>query len=517
MLGSPLTNAQDGQIVPTEDPVYAQIERLQRRGLLLSLDPATLPYRSDQIADAVERESSRMSGSNNWALSYIRNRVTTRDNPIKRRGVKRKHGESRSAQQPILSAELGGAIRIVNTKRLDVLRPLENKVRPYQLGTFGFGIVAGHWVARIGVRHDGYYDRDPDALDSVNRLAIRSQDAYVGYRSRYADITAGRLANHWAPRSDAALFVSDNPHPYDALRIRIGTERYYLESIVGELDSSTDDGRFTGRVGDGRDATSRRRFLSAHKFVWRPSHSFMMAIQEAVVYSGRSSGLSLKYINPVTALVFEVDNTPKNDENNGMIGGLIWFQVASTTFSGQLFFDDLDLRREGARIEPPAFSLAGSIVHARRNSSVDFGSRLEVVTARNYSAPQPEGRYIYLLRGLATQFSDYVLSETFASIYLDEWVGGLTVRPSLTVLLQGELDMRLPYPTNEVGALLTGTVERTVMPSLDVTFAPDPHGWLKARFGYTSVSNSDHVEGVDSGQFVFSISTGVRFSVNNRK
>lgn len=505
------TNAQDRQIVPADDPVYLYIERLQQHGYLLDLDPATLPYRSDEIAEAIARDKKPKSANDQLAVAYVRERVLGRRNDSKR--IRGRNSQQRA---PILSGYLGGSVRVVNTGRLEIIRPLDEDVTPYQTGIGGFGLAAGNWVAQIGLRHDGYYDRDPDALDSANRLLVRSETAYIGFVSRYAEAYLGRFANHWAPTSDAALFVSSNPRPYDALKLRIGTDRYYLESIVGELDSSTESGEFTGRIGSRGNPGDRRRFLAAHKFIWRPNRHFMIGIQESVLYSGPSSGMSLKYINPVTALVFEVDATPKNDENNGMIGGLIWLQAKRTTFSGQVLFDDLDLRREGGRFEPPAMSLSGSLVHSLPGSSIDIGARMELVTSRNYAAPQPEGRYIFLLRGIGTQFSDYVQGHAFVSIDLGQHVQGLTIRPSLTMLWQGEFDMRTEYPANEIATILVGTTMTTIHPALDVTYFPDPHVWFKSTIGYNNVSNVGHIEGMNDSRAVFSIATGIRLALSGR-
>ena len=501
-------NAQDGQIVPTDDPVYWHLSTLQRRGYLLQLDPTTLPYRTDQIAAALKDCSLPPSGFLRTAHDYVRQRVL---------GRRYQHDAVQTdPDRPVVSGDLGGAATVVNTRRTDILRPLDDAIIPYQTGFGGFGIAAGGWIARVGLRHDGYYDRDPDALDSANRLLIRPENTYVGFTSTYADAVLGRFSNHWAPRNDGGVVVTDNPRPYDLIKLRVGTPKYFMEAIVGELDSATEDGQFTGRVGD-RGLPNRRRFLAAHKFVWRPSPRFLIGIQEAVLYSGQAAGFSLKYLNPTMALVFEVDNTPKNDENNGMIGGLIWFQLGTTTVSGQVLLDDLDLRREGSVAEPLSVALNGSVTHAMKNRPVDFGARMELVTARTYSALQNEGQYVYLLRGIAAQYSDYVLFEPFVNLYADVLTPGLGIKATTTLLWKGEWDILRDFPSNSQDTILLGVVERTVMPGLAIHYAPDPHLWLNLRTGLNLTQNDNHSSGAKSSRLVFALNTGIRFALSGRK
>jgi hypothetical protein len=238
----------------------------------------------------------------------------------------------------------------------------------------------------------------------------------------------------------------------------------------------------------------------------------MISAMESAIYSGKNAGVSLKYLNPLHTFTFVIDNIPKNDENNGFIAGLVWGQYKRLTLHGQWMVDDFDALGEGN--EPLAFSLVGSLTYAA--PAFDVGATLEMISARTYNAPQPEGKHLYLLRGLATQFSDYIHAAAFADVYLDGLVPGLRLTPRIDVLAQGEQDIRRPYPTTraESDPILDGTVERTVRPAVQVYLQPAPWWWIRLDSGVNVVSNVDHIADQNNTRFVGLAEVGVRLSLD---
>ncbi|WP_456427220.1 hypothetical protein [Rhodocaloribacter sp.] len=485
--------AQSNRLLPLDDVAYRYIERLQRRGRLLELHPTALPYRYGEVAAALR-------GIDRSALS-----------PVEAAWVAQL--DARFPERPdapgeaVLGVRLGGGGSAANTRRLDALRPLGTDAHGYEHAFAQVFLEKGPLVAQLGARHDLYYDRDPDGLDAVRRLVARSEESYAGVHTPFASLYLGRFANHWGLPGGAGVVLSDNPRSYDQLNLRLGGPRLSVRSLLGELDSITADGRYTGIAGDDSVRASERRFFAAHRFDWRPTPNLVLSLMESALYSGGNSGLSLKYLNPVNPFFFVVDNRPKNDENNGAVAGLIWLHAGRFTLHGQLMFDDFDVLNGQ---EPASFALTGSLVYAAR-ANVDLGGGLDVVAARTYNTIQPEGRFIYLLRGLATQFSDYVHAHAFADLYL---VPGLILTPRLDVLAQGERDIRQPFPEKDSGvpAILTGVVERTVRTSVRLFFQRDPRWWVRLDLGVNVTTNKESVEGVDETRFVGLAEFGVRLT-----
>jgi hypothetical protein len=212
-------------------------------------------------------------------------------------------------------------------------------------------------------------------------------------------------------------------------------------------------------------------------------------------------------MNPLHPFIFLVDNTPKNEENNGFFAGMMWAQFGRVTLHGQLLFDDFDA---ATNKEPTAFAMVGSVHVARLTRTADLGGTLEVITGRAYNAEQLEGQYIYLKRGLATQFNDYVHATAFVDLYLDALVPGLVLTPRLHILAQGQSDIRTPYPEDDVPNLLSGTVERTLRPALQVSFQNDPRWWIRLDLGVNRITNRGFAEGNDVTRFVGLLEVGGR-------
>ena len=492
--------AQQNRLLSTGDWTYDYIVRLQRRGHLLELNPTLLPYRHEDVTDALARiDSTVLNVSEQHWVSLLKDALM----PV--------HSEPEHIVAGY-SPEFGA--RMINSERLDVLRPLGDSLHFYGYGTpLSAYVDAGRVVAEFNIRQDQYYNDDPDGLDTALRLLGRSEHTYAGYHTDSFSLFAGRWSHHWGVSGEAATLISSNPRSQDQVALRIGGQRFAITGLLSELDSVTDDGRFTGRVEDDTVRVGhRRRYLAAHRWDIRPSRRFMITFMESAIYSGTSAGPSLKYLNPVHPFVFVVDNTPKNDENNALLAGLLWAQVRRLTVHGQLMVDDLNVQGKGN--ETLSFAFTGSAVYAL--SAMDVWASLTAVAARTYNAPQPEGKYIYLHRGLATQFSDFVHGSVALDVYLDRVVPGLRVTSRMDWLWQGEQDIRQTFPANEavLDNILEGTVRRTVRPSLHVVYQPRHWWWIRLDAGYNVIQNQDHVSGYNDMRFTGLLEAGVRFRID---
>ena len=472
---------QQNRLLRLNDPAYEYIVRLQRRGHLLELNPTAAPYRQGAVAQALAGiDTTRLRISErHWMrmIGYAVRQVDTEDH------------------EAAVGYAVDGQVSLINSDRMDLLRPLGDTLNVTYESTVASGWAEyGSLVMDFGVRHSRYYEDDPDGLDVALRLYGRSENAYVGYHSRWASLYAGRWNLHWGVPGDAATLISSNPRSQDQLFMRLGGGRLSVTAVLSELDSATDGRYFTGRAADDSVRVgSSRRYLAAHRWDFRVGRRFLVSLMESAIYSGPGAGLSLKYLNPVHVFGFVVDNRPKNDENNGLVAALVWAQAAGLTLHGQFMVDDINLQRIGN--ESLTFAFTGSAVYVL--AGADVGASLEMVSARAYNAPQPAGRYIYLQRGLATQFSDYVSSSLWAEVHLDHLVPGLRLQPSVSLLCQGERDMRQPFPSNDeiLDNILDGEVSRTIRPALGVTYQPVPWAWLRAEGGLNRTDGNTRFAG----------------------
>ncbi len=491
------THAQDNRLLPAQDWSYDYIVRLQRRGHLLDLNPTAIPYRVGDIRESLARVNRDvLTASESHWMELLEHALGP--------GYRRAAGYAADA-----------GTRITNSDRLDTLRPLGDTLRFYWHATpLSAYLNMPRWVLDLTVRHDRYYNDDPDGLDTALRLMARSDHTYGGYHSELFDIYAGRWSNHWGTPGEAATLLSDNARSQDQIAVRLGGRRFTVRALLSELDGSTDAGAFTGRVGDDSVRTgNRRRFLAAHRWDYRPSPRLLISFMESVLYSGTNAGLSLKYMNPVHPFVFVVDNTPKNSENNGFLAGLLWAQAGKVTAHGQLMVDDIRLQR-GTGNETVTLAAHASLTYAA--AMVDIQTSFTAVTARAYNAPQPEGKYIYLRRGLATQFSDYMVAAISAEFYFDSFARGLRIAPRVEVLHQGQRDIRQKFPANYavLDNILDGTVERTVRTSIRLAYQPVSWWWIQADGGSNAVRNANHIPSSAYTRFVGTLQTGLRLRLD---
>lgn len=479
VLHPSLVQAQGSRLLPTSDTAYEYIVRLQRRGHLLDLNPTSLPYTRSEISNALTQiDSTKLSQFEQHWIRLLRQKLGPTE---------------RTDHSVTLGSTLSVESDIINSERLHVLRPIGNDAKFYWNGSVINGFMeAGPAVAEFSVFHSNYNDQDPDGIDTALRLLARGEHSYVGANYRWISAYLGRWDVHWGLPKEASTIISDNARSRDQILLRLGGRRASVTAILSELDSATDGRYYTGRAAD--DSVkfgSVRRFHAAHRWDFRPTRKLMISIMESAIYSGSSSSLSLKYLNPMNPFTFVVDNTPKNDDNNGFLGGQLWAQFRNVTLQGQLMIDDIRLQSSTGP-ETVTFALIGSAVYATRN--VDLKLTLETVTSRAYNAPQIEGQYIFLNRGIATQFSDYVHSSLSSDIYMDHRVPGLRLSPKIDLLFQGERDIRQPFPTNseKIRNLLDGQVERTIRGSVSVMYQPVHWWWIGVDGGYNVNRSGDN-------------------------
>ena len=500
--------AQSAHILEVEDQqVYELISRLQRRGYLLELNPDKLPYTVHEVNGAIWDtdwdnipllEKNWMEELNKFVQVYI----------------------PESQEEIRLNFQASGGLEVNNTERKDGYRPLRSEVFLWPNLSPGAAVSWNNMVLNANLRFDYYYDRDPDGLDAVNRLYTRNENAYFGLYNKYVKIYAGRFSNHWGFYNQGAAFVSNNPRTFDHLNMQLDVGQFSLSTIYGYLDNIDRFGNYTGDTRDDRDA--KRRFVSMKRIDWKPGNRFMISYKESILYSGYRSIPEPKYLLPTHVFAFLADNAPNNDVNNLLFGLSIWGRIQNLTLRGEYLFDDIIFNKDERGIsEKNTFSFIANASYAFAKLPVDVNSNVEVISYQSYNTDQAEGRYLYLTKGIATQFNDYVFADLRIDWYADTMVKGLRVSPYAGLLKQGEQEINQPYQDEypdgtPLEIVLTGIVESTKRVALNLFYSPVSYFWINADAGMNFVNNLDHMEGQGDTRFAASIEVGFRynFSVN---
>ena len=102
-------------------------------------------------------------------------------------------------------------------------------------------------------------------------------------------------------------------------------------------------------------------------------------------------------------------------------------------------------------------------------------------------------------RGIATQFSDFVSGFVELPIFLTQ---SAVITPRFDLLIQGEGDIRKPFPRHEdVPTIFEGVVERTLRFSVEGKIRLSNLFDVYGSMGLSTVSNQDHEDG-KSGNFL---------------
>ena len=500
------TAAQSNRLINTHDWPYELVDRLQKRGHLLQLNPSALPYTTGAVRSALGDVDTTALSSQERAWYRLLRRGLGPD----------AEDENRFQVGGVATA---GARRS-SSRRLNVLEPLgDGEPALPRVGLRGYA-EWGPWIGQGGATFDLFYDVDPDGLDMARRLYGRSEEVYFGYNGRRLQAYLGRFDNQWALHDRIGGLLTDNPRSFDQIQIRFGNSTLSFRSILGVLDNMTADSTFTGLDRGRLGAT--RRYAFFHRLDWSPSASLKLSVMEAEIYHSPTAGIALRNLIPFHAIVLESANRPRNTDSNAMIGGSVWYQRGPITLYAQGMLDDILISRRAERkrsgeFYPAVYTVNGSVTWAGLTDALDLGAEVDVVSANAYRTDNRADEWSYGRRGLATNFSDYVRTQLHATWYATP---ALEFEPALTLYRKGEGDfrrLRVTYAPGRGGAIpsvLLGTVERTVRPSISLRYQPvsfrlfDPSSearftaWVDANVGYNFVQNSGHVEGATSDRFV---------------
>jgi hypothetical protein len=409
-----------------------------------------------------------------------------------------------------VGAELQISTLLSDTERLDVINPLNKDLYAYPIGSIAGYIERKNFIGQFLIRHDYYYDQDPDGIDAARRLFIRAEDSYLGYQSNNLRVMLGRFQNHWGNFGEASSVISTNARSFDQINISFGGKYFSFQSIFGELNGITKDDIFMGETFQ---EGSKNRFITIHRINIHPIPNLRLSFFESILYSGENSGISLKYSNPLLLYSFVSDNYPKNDENNLLIGGALWAQIKQFTFNGQLLLDDLQHTYDFG--EPTSFTFISSLNYALSRAAMDFTVEFEAVAYQTYNTDQAEGRYLYLNRGIGTPTNDYIKIKLYPELFLDQYMRGLMVAPYITYYSKGEQEINQEFirrnPDGSViDAILTGQEETTIRGGLHILYQPTSQFWFELDTGYNNIDNYRNISGSQNSRFVTIFKAGFR-------
>lgn len=537
---------QDSRVLSLYDrQSYEYIQQLQDRGHLLELHPTDMPYRYDELHEALEGVTEyEFSGVQAQWIRHLRDRI----------GLN-------ASEKPVLDLRGGSYLQVNNSERDHMYRPSDDIAYVWPMIELAPGIRYQGWVVQAHARFEYYEDRNIDGLDAVNRFWVRNEETYVGYSNEFLEVYGGRVLNHWGVYGQSSGLVSDHSVTYDQVKINVGTKHLQLSSVMGYLDNLKSDDVFNG---DTRwDPLSVKRYLFAKRLDWRPREHLMFSYRESLIFSGWDAVPQPKYMLPGYIGFFQADNAPQNDFINYLTGIAFWGQFGGGRVHGdgfaksgaksgaksqsssqniltlhtEVIIDDVIFFRERRGIDERSnFNVFFNAAYALSQRPFTLQLNAEMVSSQSYNTDQAQGRYLYLGRGIATQFNDYVFGEFRTQLFLDGKLQGLRVSPYLGGLLQGEqvidkefIGSPLTQKDKDPDELepvpdfvLSGVVQETFRAGVEwVYYSPAERGWkkgwwLRGDVGLNVMRNLGNVVGNDQTRPVGMIELGVQFDFSLR-
>lgn len=493
VLSSPLFSQNARLLDLDNERAYRLIELIKERGYLVDLNPVKLPYTVQQINKGLsELSSQELSELEREWVYQLKEEVA--------------FSEEELSGEYLIQPYVLAASEINNTDRKNVYRPRKEElsVWPYvDIGSFGD---FGNFTIKANVHFDLYYEFGLDGIDPTNRLYIRNENAYVGYKSKYFSSYLGRIESSWGQFNRNSTFLTPNAVPFDQFQFTLGTNKISFNSLNGILDNADGDGNYDGNtVGDR--SNSKRRYLSLKSVDWMVNKHLFLSFKEGILYSGENVNMNARYMVPSFLFFFLEAAAPRDQTENLFIGGSIWYNYNNFTLYFDAMLDDLIGNRKGRGIsEKNNFGIVANASYSFINKPIKLNLDSELFTYQVYNTDQADGRYLYLGRGIASQYNDYTFSELKLDYFMDNILKGLTLSPYFGFLKQGEQminqDFQSEYPNGRsYEYVLTGTVETTRRAGIEVYYAPVSFFRLKSDLGYNFVSNKNNIENASESRF----------------
>jgi hypothetical protein len=457
------------------------VEHWITAGIVVDPTPLSRPFtRTDLSLALAAVDTNRLGHNERRVLSAIRDDLNDR--------------ERSAAVRLFAHASIAAA---THTRR-DPLRALGP-----ELGTAAGGAGVELRLDQVVATTHPYFDtrlrRDPDYRGIKSRaIAGRNAEAYIDARWRFGELFFGTVDRNWGPPVVESLLLSSAPYGYDHLLIGLGTRSVRLEGVATQLDNLADTA-----------GVLNHRYFVAHRLLLRPPGHTTIVLWEGTLIAGRD-----RTLEPWFANILNLGLLAQYDQGvtaNNQLGIDVQTRIGGVTAFASLLIDDYQVDRSTLTDqEPPQYGATlgaqGGLAHWSWSA---WYTRIANLT---YRTDNPVETVMRRGVGLARDFSDYDQLTLRATRVVGP---GVLIAPEVTVLRQGEGDLRAPYPPPSAfpttPTFLSGVVERTVRLALGVR-ADTRRVGLKADAGIHFVNNAGHVTGTNDSRFVGSVTLEFRLA-----
>jgi len=362
------------------------------------------------------------------------------------------------------------------------------------------GVQLRPWLQLYNVMvADSRLDNQPDYLGiQQNGFAGYTEQAFLRMYRDGLEFKIGRDFLRLGPGRDAALFISDRSRPLDQLMLSYHHRLFHYQFFTATLDP--------GRYAVAGTAGRQNRYLSGHRLEVQPWRFLSVAVQEAVIYGGPETGMSLAYCNPIAFFHAEQMNGPDAANTMGSLQMAVK-PARNWCFYADLLIDDLQVENSGPGDKEPAewgYLLGIDWSDPFWLNGVDLFAEYTAVANRTYNTVNPWEKWLHrrlpLGHFLGNDFSR--LSAGLSYWPVSAWRATITYehRQKGEGRIEAEFDepwLDSPKGENYHEPFPFGVVESLHLLTLDVRWQPRWGVCVFANACHTSAANWNHRSGVE--------------------
>ncbi len=186
---------------------------------------------------------------------------------------------------------------------------------------------------------------NPELNIEMKRGFIESQDTWfessnmkIAYQTNTFSASFGKYNQSWG-HGNSSLILSNNlpSYPQAGFSWKM-SKTLTLEYLIGSLSSQIVDSSSTDLYNNvGSTNTFYSRSIAAHRFIWKPSPSFIFNAMETVIFGDRT--IDVHYLLPFIPF-WSMQHYTGDIDNVQMCGEIIWKMKDNWDIYGSLFVDE---------------------------------------------------------------------------------------------------------------------------------------------------------------------------------
>jgi len=376
----------------------------------------------------------------------------------------------------------------------DRITGVENEWNNYLFGN----LFAGYNYKNAGLfyKHnvDQKYADDSVYFGSTGKITDkvigRASEAYIQWNLKNLRFFMGRMNRNFGIINEPGLLLSDNPYSYDHIGLGFSNDLLNYTFLFTRLNDI-----YGFDIRDSLQNYSwNRRYLSVHRFELSILKNLEFAFTEGILFGGKDQSVRFQYINPVNIFFFSKMSDRKSYEeqnaNAYMSFEIFYKPVRKVTLFGQLFIDDIDLKKELRDQFPDRLGWSAKAIYSDPFPGSQLSLKYNRISNWTYNSFYTWGNYTFYGKSLGYPMNG-AENLTFSINYfrLTPFIFSLDLKASR----QRKQDLDAAFIAEKTKFPI-GTASKSFSSLLHITFFPKTYLIADLSFEYITYQNYENIE-----------------------